>query len=154
MHCPSLHIRAFEIHKEPVLCGMWDLNSPTRDGTCTCCTGSVESKALGHQGSCESVLFLCIYFSSFSYFGAYSVKRKRAYDNNAWLQKAKTSLEESGERKGKNKWVSHHMKREESKGCSVENDPGSRGLLFALILSLFFSMLLWWSSCEKESQIL
>ena len=44
------------------------------------------------QRSCESVLFLCIYFSSSSYFGAYSVKRKRAYDNNAWLQKAKREV--------------------------------------------------------------
>ena len=90
--CSSIHIRAFEIHMEPVLYGMWDLNSLTRDGTRTCCNGSVKSKALGHQRSCEFVLFLCIYFSSSSYFGAYSVKRKRAYDNNAWLQKAKREV--------------------------------------------------------------
>lgn len=41
------------------------------------------------------------------------------------------------------------MKREESKGCSVENDPGSRCLLFALMLSIFSSMSLWWIKSSR-----
>ena len=31
--------------------GMWDLSSPTRDGTCTLCSGSTESQPLDLQGS-------------------------------------------------------------------------------------------------------
>ena len=31
--------------------GMWDLSSPTRDGTQAACSGSTESYLLDHQGS-------------------------------------------------------------------------------------------------------
>ena len=37
-------------------CGMWDLHSPTRDGTCTPCTGSAASSPLDHQGRPSSSL--------------------------------------------------------------------------------------------------
>ena len=30
--------------------GLWDLSSPTRDATCTCCNGSKESSPLDRQG--------------------------------------------------------------------------------------------------------
>ena len=38
-------------------CSMWDLSSPTRDQTCTPCSGSYESYPLHHQGSPRAVLY-------------------------------------------------------------------------------------------------
>ena len=37
--------------------GMWDLSSPTRDGTCTLCSGSTESQPLDLQGSPSLIVF-------------------------------------------------------------------------------------------------
>ena len=30
---------------------VWDLSSPSKDGTCVSCSGSVDSEPLDHQGS-------------------------------------------------------------------------------------------------------
>ena len=30
---------------------MWDLSSPSKDGTCVSCSGSIDSEPLDHQGS-------------------------------------------------------------------------------------------------------
>ena len=55
-HCPDLvPISIFVILA--VLCSMQNLNSPTRDRTCTHCSGSVESLPLDHQGNPPIIIF-------------------------------------------------------------------------------------------------